>query len=187
MSASYPYYPVTFPPPLDSFTSALMEIELSLENPQDPSKKVNLIFTFDTGASISIGPKSLASQLGLIWEEGVPLKLQGVGGAQFDTYVHVVKATSQGNVLAFPPMLMERVQTSRAMLWFKTFREQIGEIVEFDLPIAIADGENFEFLLGMLGTIDGVGEFRCDNTARRLFFKERSTRLLPNITGLRSV
>lgn len=185
MSASYPYYPVTFPPPLDSFTSALMEIELTLANPQDASKRANIIFIFDTGASISIAPKSLASQLGLSWGDGIPLKLQGVGGAQFDTFVHVVKATSQGNVLVFPPMLMERVQTSRAMLWFKAAREQVGEIVEFDLPIAIADGENFEFLLGMLGTIDGVGEFRCDNTTRRLFLKERTTRLLPNFTGLR--
>lgn len=187
MSASYPYAPVAFPSPLDKFGSALMEIELTVANPKDSSKKVNLVFTFDTGASISMGPKSLASQLGLTWESGVPLKLQGVGGAQFDTYVHVLKATIQGNVLSFPPMLMERVQQSRAMLWYKTFREQIGNLVEFDLPIAIADGEDFEFLLGMLGTIDGVGEFRCDNSARRLFFKEKATRLLPNITGLRRV
>jgi len=133
----------------------------------------------NTGASISLAPKSLAAQLGLAWESGVPLKLQGVGGAQFDTYVHVLKATGQGNVLSFPPLLMEKVQQSRAMMWMKTFREQIGTLVEFDLPVAIADGEDFEFLLGMLGTIDGVGEFRCDNTTKRLFFKE--TRLLSRL------
>lgn len=179
MSASYPYSIVTFPAPLDTFNSALMEVELTVANQEDPAKKVNLVFVFDTGASISLAPKSLAAQLGLTWESGIPLKLQGVGGAQFDTYVHVLKATGQGNVLSFPPLLMEKVQQSRAMMWMKTFREQIGNLVEFDLPVAIADGEDFEFLLGMLGTIDGVGEFRCDNTTKRLFFKE--TRLLSRL------
>lgn len=185
MSASYPYSIVKFNPPLDSYNSALMEIELTVTNPEDTTKKVNLVFTFDTGASISLAPRSLATQLGLVWEQGIPLRLQGVGGSQFDTYVHVLKATGQGNVLAFPSILMERIQKTRAALWYQTFRQQTGNIVDFDLPIAIASGEDFELLLGMLGTIDGVGEFLCDNKAKRLWLKENPTRLLPNVAGLR--
>lgn len=174
MSASYPYKMTSFPQPgLEAYSAATLEMDVTVSNPQDATKTANLIFTFDTGASISLAPRSLATQLGLVWESGIPLTLQGVGGSTFDTRVHVIKAVVQGNVLNFPSgILRERLQNTRAVAYWKSIQQARGNDIEFDLPIAIASGEDFELLFGMFGTIDQISEFRCDNNAKRLFFTQ---------------
>ena len=184
MSAAAPYITFQFPD-IPGYDSAIMEVNVIVVNPTDTTKTVNLLMTFDTGASISLAPRSLATQLGLIWDSGVPLKLSGVGGAIFDTYVHVLKAKIlpilvNGHIITVRDMARARMQQIRPLLWRQSLQQQSALerdlSVTFDLPIAIAAGEDFELLLGMLGTINGVAEFRCDNVNRMLWFSEFLTK-----------
>lgn len=180
MSASFPYQMMKFEPPLDKYNTVIMEADITVSNPADPSKSINLLMMFDTGASISLGPRSVATLLDLNYNAGVPLILQGVGGATFPTKVHVLKAE-----MTKIQLLNTETMRNRPLLWFRLNR---ASKVMFDLPIAIAETEDFELLLGMLGTIDGIAEFRCDNLNEKLWFQEQLTKpyLLPSVGQIRS-
>jgi len=176
MSAQFPYYRPTFPIELSQWNSAVMEVDVTVKNPADATKIANLTLQFDTGASISLGPRNVATQLGLDWASGIPLTLQGVGGTPFTTYVHVLDAEIPG-VSPLVPAGSAWLGVNRPLAyWREIVQAQKASSVKFQLPMAIAEGEDFDLLLGMLGVVDGVAEFLCDNMNGQLYLKETLTK-----------
>lgn len=186
MSASFPYKMVEFPAPLNEFNSAILEIQVTVSNPTEPSKTINLFMQFDTGAAISLAPRSIATLLGINWDLGIPLELQGVGGGIFNTRVHILNAE-------IPPttslsLSSQPTAINRPLVYWRTLMQKSKEAVKFTLPIAIAEGEDFDLLLGMLGVIDGIAEFLCDNVNKTLWLKEYLTQpyMFPSMAQLRN-
>jgi len=97
---------------------------------------VNIKMEVDSGASISLLPRSAATALGISYETGVPISLGGVGGTTFVAYVHTVTAfigDEQAQIpIAFAPT---------------------------------DDSESFPPLLGRLGLYDQLS-VTMDNTAK---------------------
>ena len=54
--------------------------------------QVNLIAEVDSGAAITLLPRSVANLLGVEWSSGQPIALGGVGGQTFTAYVHMIEA-----------------------------------------------------------------------------------------------
>ena len=113
---------------------------VTFKNKADPAKLVNLDIYVDTGAFITLLPKSFATLLGLNLASGIKLTLYGVGGGKLTTYVHLL-----------------------------TCELASGIEIDLPAAIADVDYLGSP-LFGNLGAWDQIGQLSFDNTLMKLCF-----------------
>ena len=100
-------------------------VTLSAQN-QSTGEWFNIELEFDTGAMISLLPRSAAAVLGINLVKGYPITLMGVGGALIRAYVHPVTIKFQRQQLEIY-VAFATVEVPPLLGRFTVFN-QIGEI-----------------------------------------------------------
>lgn len=107
----------------------------------------NMVTEVDSGASISLMPREIADVIGLDWESGEPIGLQGVGGASFIAYVHEVPCTVAGAnftiPIAFPQDIGEDYQ----------FPPLLGRLGLYDQASVFMDNVNHGSCVGAVNSL----------------------------------
>lgn len=139
---------VCFPYKIQETSPLIAEpiIDVTLKNRDNPSIFLNTELFLDTGAFISLAPRSYGDLLELNLYEGIPLNLTGISGGHIKAYAHLVSLDFRAGIQAI------------------------------DLPIAITEKDfppNFlPPLLGNLGVWEQIGTLNFDNTNQQLCLSE---------------
>lgn len=100
------------------------------------------IMEADSGAAVSLLPRSAADVLGIAWDSGQPITLAGVGGATFTCYVHK---------LDIAVIDEEMVQIPLAFAPTDDFPPLLGRIGIYDQKTITMDNDQKATCVGAIG------------------------------------
>lgn len=121
--------------------------EVVLTLPSADGTPFNLVAEADSGAAITLLPRSVADATGVVWDSGIRQDLQGVGGSVFTVYVHIFEVQI-GEVTVTLPIAIAPTED---------FPPLLGRLGLYEQADVLMDNENHATCIGAVTTPVPVG------------------------------